>query len=179
MIWPVVNHKFHGLSIACVGLYILVFSLLATIFLLIMLIMQHQEIIFLWGEKMVCSILRWNADFPLKGKFYISKGWIGWYLQNPSWLNLEHWKRSNAKVIFGFRPVTFLFDSVLERKKKLHFKLLSFLILFFCDRQMGVDSGVGLKSSSSLQRSISTVLCQFKGASVHKCSHWNYPLLPF
>lgn len=109
-------------------------------------------------------MLRWNADFSLKGKFYISKGWIGLYLQNPSWLNLEHWKRPNSRIVFGFGfgPVTFLFDSVLERKK-IHFKLLPFHILFFCDRRIGVDSGVGLKTIASFKWSISIVSCLLKG----------------
>ena len=123
--------------------------------------------------------LRWNADFPLKGKFCISKDWIDWYLQNHSWLNLEHWKRSNPRIVSGLRPVTFLFDSALEREKKnIHFKLLFSQHIVLLERRIGVDSGVGLKTIASLKWSISLLLCWFKGASVNKCLYWNYPLLP-
>lgn len=79
---------------------------------------------------MMCSIFWWNANLPLKDKFFTSKVWVGWCFKKRSiWLNLGCWKKPTIRIFPGSGPTTFLFDYELD---SFSFTWSTSTALFFC-----------------------------------------------
>lgn len=99
-------------------------------------------------------------------------------LKNPSWLNLEHWKRSSPRIIFGFGPITFVFDSILERSRKTY--ILSPCFSIYSSSVIGeLVLIVVVAAKSSLPCAFCFIaLCPFKKTSANKCSYLKLSLPP-